>query len=112
MPGHLNFHNTLFGGTLMAWIDEEAAIYASCKLGPDSKLVTAHIGEINFSYPAKVGDIVEFGMEVTEYGKSSITLSCDVVNKTTKKIICKVDRIVFVNVDAEGRPDPHGISDK
>lgn len=110
MPGHLNFHNTLFGGTMMAWIDEEAAIYAACKLGHDAKLVTAHIGEINFSNPARVGDVLEFGMEVTKYGTSSITLSCTVVNKSSKKIICKVDRIVFVNIDAEGNPVPHGIS--
>ena len=31
-PGDLNAHKTLFGGRLLAWIDEEAALYAIVQL--------------------------------------------------------------------------------
>ena len=31
-PEDLNANETLFGGRLLAWIDEEAVIYAMCQL--------------------------------------------------------------------------------
>ena len=32
-PGDLNPRRTLFGGQVLKWIDEEAAIFAICQLG-------------------------------------------------------------------------------
>jgi hypothetical protein len=32
-PQDLNAHGTLFGGSLLSWIDEEAAIYSIIQLG-------------------------------------------------------------------------------
>ncbi|KGJ89467.1 acyl-CoA thioesterase [Thalassotalea sp. ND16A] len=108
MPNDLNYANALFGGRALEWIDEEAAMYAICQLGTNS-LVTKHIGEISFESPALQGDIVEFGLEIKAVGKSSITVSCLVRNKATKKTICLADDIVFVQVDPVTRlPMPHG----
>jgi len=46
-PGDLNANNTLFGGALLKWIDEEAGIYAMTKL--DTKqVVTKYISEIDY----------------------------------------------------------------
>jgi acyl-CoA hydrolase len=71
--------------------------------------VTKHIGEINFESPAMQGDVVEFGLVTKQVGKSSITVTCLVRNKATKKTICLADDIVFVKVDPETRlPMPHG----
>jgi acyl-CoA hydrolase len=71
--------------------------------------VTKHIGEISFESPATMGDIVEFGLETKHVGRTSITVSCLVRNKATKKTICLADDIVFVAVSPDTRkPIPHG----
>ena len=108
MPSDLNYANSLFGGRALEWIDEEAAIYAICQLETKS-LVTKHIGEISFESAAFQGDVVEFGLETKKVGTTSITVTCLVRNKITKKSICLADDIVFVKVDPETRqPIPHG----
>ncbi|TPH14698.1 acyl-CoA thioesterase [Litorilituus lipolyticus] len=108
MPNDLNYANSLFGGRALEWIDEEAAIYAICQLETNC-LVTKHIGEISFESAALQGDVVEFGLETKKVGKTSITITCLVRNKATKKTICLADDIVFVQVDPNTRlPIPHG----
>ena len=108
MPSDLNYANSLFGGRALEWIDEEAAIYAICQLETNF-LVTKHIGEISFESPALQGDVVEFGLLTKSVGRTSITVTCLVRNKATKKTICLADDIVFVRVDPQTRqPIPHG----
>jgi len=51
-PGDLNANNTLFGGQLLKWIDEEAGIYAMTKLN-NHRVVTKYMSEINFISTAK-----------------------------------------------------------
>lgn len=104
----LNSRGTLFGGRLMEFIDEEAAIYAICQLETEN-VVTKLISEINFVSPARLGDIVEIGMETLNIGKTSITLKCAVRNKKTGNVIVNIDKIVFVNVDENGKSTPHGM---
>lgn len=108
MPSDLNYGNSLFGGRALEWIDEEAAIYAICQLDTNC-LVTKHIGAISFESAALQGDVVEFGLATKKVGKTSITITCLVRNKITKKSICLADDIVFVKVDPQTRkPIPHG----
>ncbi len=107
-PEHLNPANALFGGQLLSWIDEEAAIFASCQMKSTS-IVTKLISEINFMTPARQGDVVEFGFELISLGASSITVSAQVRNKVTLIPIVSIDKMVFVNVNESGAPKPHGI---
>lgn len=108
MPSDLNYAGSLFGGRALEWIDEEAAIYAICQL-ETNVLVTKHIGEISFESPALQGDVVEFGLATKKVGRTSITVTCMVRNKATKKTICIADDIVFVKVDPDTRePAVHG----
>lgn len=106
-PDDLNPNNTLFGGRLLAWIDEEAALYACIQLD-NKKIVTKFISEINFLSSAKQGDIVEIGIDVVKFGTSSLTLKCEVRNKMTRESIITVDKIVLVNLGENGSPAPHG----
>lgn len=108
-PNELNAHGTLFGGSLLAWIDEEAAIYVTCQLGKGN-IVTKFMSEIDFVSSAKLGDIVEIGMETVNFGKSSITVKCEVRQKFSLETIIRIDKIVFVHVDENDRPTPHGIT--
>ena len=106
-PGDLNPENTLFGGRLLEWLDEECAIYAVCQLGTPN-LRTKIVGEIDFKSPARQGDIIEIGVDVVKFGKTSVTLKAEVRNKNTKQIILTIDKFVMVSVDATGQPTPHG----
>ncbi|MDC0009456.1 acyl-CoA thioesterase [Winogradskyella sp.] len=106
-PEDLNPNGTLFGGQLLAWIDEEAALYTIIQL-ENSKIVTKYISEINFMSSATQGDIVEIGMEVIKFGKSSISMKCEARNKMTRETILTVDNIIMVNLGEDGKPKPHG----
>src|ERR1700761_9099010 len=92
-PEDLNAHGTLFGGSLLSWIDEEAAIYTIIQLGTKG-VVTKYISEINFVSSAKQGDIIELGMKATHFGRTSLTLACQVRNKITQHLILTIDKIV------------------
>ena len=105
-PGDLNANNTLFGGRLMAWVDEEAAIYAAIEARHE-KVVTKSISAINFIAPAKKGDVVEIGVALKRVGKTSITLEVKVRNLVTQSVIVEIDEMVFVCVDDNGRPVRH-----
>lgn len=106
-PGDLNPNGTLFGGRLLEWIDEEAALYTIVQL-ENRSIVTKFISEINFiSAPVK-GDIIEMGIEVTAFGRTSITLRCEVRNKMTRADILHIDKIIMVNLGPDGKPAPHG----
>ncbi|CAB3677070.1 acyl-CoA thioesterase [Paraburkholderia rhynchosiae] len=106
-PENLNPNGTLFGGSLLRWIDEEAAIYAICQMG-NQRVVTKFMSEINFVSSARQGDIIKLGMTATHFGPTSITLRCEVRNKITRKSILTVEKMVFVNLDENGEPAPHG----
>ena len=106
-PEDLNPNGTLFGGRLMQWIDEEAALYAIVQL-ENQKVVTKYMSEINFVSAARQGDIIEIGLEVVKFGSSSVTLKCEVRNKMTWKTIIQIDQIVMVNLGEDGMPAPHG----
>jgi len=106
-PGDLNSRNTLFGGRLLEWIDEECGVYAACQMETQA-LVTKSMSELNFLAPARQGDVIEIGAETVAVGRSTITVCCHVRIKTTQQEIVSIDEIVFVNVDDDGRPVRHG----
>lgn len=105
----LNPRGTLFGGKLLLWIDEEAAIYVMCQLGTD-QIVTKCMSEINFVSPVNLGDVIEIGIDLVSLGTTSITIKCEVRNKTTKRTIIEIEKIVFVHIDADGKPTPHNLT--
>ncbi|NNC36817.1 MAG: acyl-CoA thioesterase [Hyphomonadaceae bacterium] len=109
-PQDLNARNTLFGGRLMAWIDEECGIYCACQMGTPM-VVTKYISELNFQTPAYQGDVVEIGVATVDVGRTSLTVKCVARSKLTGRIIVSVDRIVFVAIGANGRAMRHALAD-
>jgi len=105
-PEDLNSNNTLFGGKLLAWIDEEAALYTVVQL-ENLHVVTKYMSEINFMSSAKQGDIIEIGIEVVKFGTTSLVLRSEVRNKMTHELIITVNNITMVNLDEHGKPTPH-----
>ena len=109
-PEDLNAHGTLFGGSLLRWIDEEAAIYAIIQLG-NPRAVTNFMSEIDFVSSARQGDLVELGIRAVSFGRTSLTMRAEVRNMVTRERILAIEKIVFVSLDAAGRPHAHGYTD-
>ncbi|KAB1071318.1 acyl-CoA thioesterase [Tamlana haliotis] len=106
-PEDLNANGTLFGGRLLDWIDEEAALYTIIQL-ENQKVVTKYISEIDFKASARQGDIIEIGITPVKFGSASLTLSCEVRNKMTRETIITISNIVMVNLGPDGKAKAHG----
>jgi acyl-CoA hydrolase len=102
MNGDLNASNTLFGGKMMQFIDEAAAIYVMNQL-KTKNIVTLKISELLFKIPVILGDILVFEAKTIKTGQSSITIKINVyktdfINNTTESVT-ECD-LVFVAVDS------------
>lgn len=106
-PEDLNPNGTLFGGKLLAWIDEELALYTIIQL-ENSRIVTKHMSEINFRSSAKQGDIIEIGIDVVKFGNTSLTLKCEARNMMTRETIISIDNTTMVSLGSDGKPKAHG----
>ncbi|KIP52340.1 acyl-CoA thioesterase [Leucobacter komagatae] len=108
-PEDLNQHDALFGGRLLQWVDEEAAIVAVTQLGTID-IVTRHMSAIDFVSRAGRGDLLELEYRVVAFGRTSVTLSCRVENAVTGQDVLRLDTLVFVAVDRDGKPAEHGMT--
>ncbi|MBK0422097.1 acyl-CoA thioesterase [Leucobacter sp. CSA2] len=106
-PEDLNQHGALFGGRLLQWVDEEAAIVAVTQLGTID-VVTRHMSAIDFVSRADRGDLLELEYRVVRFGRTSVVLGCRVENAVTGQEVLTLSEIVFVAVDADGNPVAHG----
>ena len=91
----------------MAWLDEELALYTIIQL-ENSRIVTKHMSEINFRSSAKQGDIIEIGIDVVKFGRSSIELICEARNMMTRETIITIASTTMVNLGDDGKPKAHG----
>lgn len=111
MPQNLNPANRLFGGQMMAWIDEAAALYVMSQLRTKS-IVTVTVSNLTFETPVLNGDVLEFHCSTSKLGTTSIDVlvevkKLDVGSQETKNVVtCSIK---FVNIGADGRPCPHGL---
>ncbi len=103
----LNPFQTLYGGAMMYWVDEAAAIFAREEVGPAVRYVTLKITEVLFKHPAKLGDLLTFKAAFSRIGTSSFDVSVTVSNQEIEIVSCDV---TFVSIDESGRPIPHGLS--
>lgn len=74
-PNHLNGANRLFGGTLMQWIDEVAAVVAKRHAG--TNVTTASVDNLTFLKGAYQNDLVIIKGKVTWVGKTSMEICVD-----------------------------------
>ena len=107
-PEHLNGGNTLFGGTLLAWIDEATAIHAIEKIG-STNVATVAMSNIIFERPVRAGNLVRIATTLTAVGLTSITFRVKVTVRGSRKAVITVERVVYVALDAAGKPHPHGL---
>jgi acyl-CoA hydrolase len=106
-PSTVNFGGKVHGGTVMKWIDE--AGYACATSWAKRYCVTVFVGGIRFHHPVRIGDLVEVEANLAYTGSTSMNISVEVRSgdmksgqlQTTTECV-----IVFVSVDAEGKPVP------
>jgi len=106
-PEDLNPNGSLFGGKLLAWLDEELALYSIIQL-ENPRIVTKHMSEINFRSSARQGDIIEIGIDVVKFGTTSLVLKCEARNMMTRETIITIDNTTMVNLGEDGKPKAHG----
>lgn len=106
-PQDTNSHGTLFGGKLMAYIDDIASISASklCR----SSLVTASIDSVDFIRPIRENDAVTLEAMVTWTGRASMEVLVKVTTENLmngKKEMAAISFLTFVALDESGKPKP------
>jgi acyl-CoA thioesterase YciA len=112
MAKDIGIHGNLFGGTLMAWIDESAAAFAT-EFCFTPNMVTVKVGELVFKKPVKAGQHLRIYGQVDRLGKTSISLNLEArrysLYSAEETIVCSTN-ITFVRIDDDGTPTPIGAS--
>jgi acyl-CoA hydrolase len=105
MPHMQNILGDLFGGNLMAMVDQAAAIAAIRHCGGPA--VTASIHQVDFRERIPLGSVVTCHATVDFVGNSSMDITVEVTAEkpsTGELRHTHSARVVFVSIDAAGKP--------
>lgn len=104
--GDIGVHSNMFGGHIMALIDDSAASYAA-QICDTPRMVTIKIDSLVFEKPVKSGNIVKIYGKVKEFGNTSVTLYIEMRKHNVyngKQEVVTHTHIKFVRIDDEGNP--------
>lgn len=105
LPSNTNALGTIFGGTVMAWIDIAAAIAAARHARRVA--VTASIDALHFISPIKLGQVVHIRARVNRAFKTSMEVGVRVEAEdqlTGTRSHCVTAYATFVAVNEKGKP--------
>lgn len=105
LPTHTNALDTVFGGTVMSWIDIAAAIAAQRHSSKD--VVTASIDQLNFIAPIRKGWVVNLKASVNFTSKTSMEIGVrvDAENpRTSESFHTASAYLTFVALGSDGKP--------
>lgn len=106
LPGDANHYGSLFGGTMLQWMDTTAAIAAMrfCQ----QPVLTASLESIDFRQPIHVGEMVDVVARAVYAGRTSVIVRVEVYRETLAggRDLCTSGYFSMVAVDATGRPTP------
>jgi acyl-CoA thioesterase YciA len=107
MPKDTNAHGTIFGGVILSYIDQAAAVEA--KRCGGGFIVTVAMREVVFHQPVYVGDLVSFYTRLVRIGRTSITVAVEVVTQpgdgSAERKVTEAE-VTFVNLDESRKPIP------
>jgi acyl-CoA thioesterase YciA len=108
MPKDTNAYGTIFGGVILSYIDQAAAVEA--KRHGASLIVTVAMREVVFHQPVQVGDLVSFYTRLVRIGRTSITVAVEVFAQTgegmgSRSRVTEAE-VTFVNLDRNRKPAP------
>jgi acyl-CoA hydrolase len=107
LPPDTNNYGTMFGGKLMAYIDDVAAI--SAIRHARKPVVTASTDSVDFLYPIYEGNSVCLEAFVTYTGRTSMEVFVKVIAEDLLKgsrNICALSFLTMVALDENGKPSP------
>ncbi len=103
----INGQNRLFGGKLMAWIDEAAAVAAMRHAG--GNVTTCAVDDLRFKKGAYLNDLLVLIARVTYVGNTSMEVRVDTYLEdlaTGMRSLINHAYLVEVRVDGNGSPIP------
>lgn len=100
----INGANRLFGGKLMAWIDEVAGVTA--RRHCETEVTTACIDNLQFKEPAFLGNMVVIIGRLTYIGRSSMEVRVDSYVEDSRGYRRPINRayVTMVALDEQERP--------
>ncbi|WP_103108675.1 acyl-CoA thioesterase [Brevibacillus reuszeri] len=104
-PSDTNYHGTIFGGTMMAYVDEVAAIAAMRH--SRRPVVTASIDSIDFLAPVKMGHSICLEAFVSSTGRTSMEIFVKVISENLQsgeRVLTATSFLTFVALDEDGNP--------
>lgn len=107
LPPDTNHMNTIFGGKVLAYIDEIAAITSMKHAKMET--VTASFDSVDFYAPVRSGEILELEAVVSNTGRSSMEIyirvqARDIETNDTK--LTTESFVTMVAVNEKGEPQP------
>jgi len=105
MPTQANSRGSLFGGALLAMMDEAAAI-AAMRHARHS-VVTAHMNSVDFVAPILQGQVAKICARLVKTGRTSMTIQVDAYGEnliTGEQWHCTSAEVVMVAMDADRKP--------
>jgi acyl-CoA thioesterase YciA len=102
----IGVNDNLFGGIMLAWLDEAGGILAS-NVCCDHNVITLKMDEVLFKHPVKVKEQIRIYGKVEHMGKTSVSLYLEArranLRTESEEVVCSTE-MIFVRIDAEGRP--------
>lgn len=101
---NLNGYNRLFGGQLMSWIDEVAAVVA--RRHSSSNVTTASVDTLDFKKPAHANETVVIKGKITYAGKTSMEINVKtyVEKLNGERILINEAYLIMVALDENEKP--------
>ncbi len=102
LPGDLNHYGSLFGGRLLAWVDEACWIAASLEF-PHCQFVTMAMEKVEFRHGVRDGTILGIRCARSKKGKTSVTYRVEVTDeKSAGSPPIFTTHVTFVSVNDMG----------
>ena len=102
------YHGSLFGGTMLAWLDEAAVAFA-CQTCETPRMVTVSMDKVEFLKPVRAGQIIKIYGLLVSFGRTSCVLGIEARRYSTynlsEKVVCRT-KMKFVRLDGDGESVP------
>ncbi len=102
LPGDLNHYGFLFGGRLLAWVDEASWIAASLAY-PHCQFVTIAMDTVEFHHSVRDGTILKITCDRKKEGTTSVTYAVIVIDEKAGSTPIFSTAVTFVSVDDAGQ---------
>lgn len=107
MPADTNSAGDIFGGWLMSQMDIAGEITARQRA--QARVVTVAVNGMEFHQPVYVGDVVSCYTDITQVGKTSLTIHIEAVaarGRSGERVKVTEGTFIYVALDEKGHPCP------